>query len=132
MSVEIVKSAINPRCYNPDSSLVSGGPPLYMHCSNTVDSGNPFASSFQGNFDLAWGTSNDLRPCFPRKGKAIELEDMARCVTEYSQPRIAGDGGMLYHLVSFNSTQGYCRLGRGVTAAWLKHSFSFAYPINTV
>ena len=133
MSVLIVKSPIFARCQNPDSSRVTRGPTLFVNCANSVDLDNPPASSFQGNFDVSC-LNSELQPCFPNPEMDPTFTDVQSCVTDYTQPRSVGDGGVLYPLVLFTASQGYCRLGRGVFAVNTnllpQGSFSFTVDVT--
>ena len=111
VSVVIVKSPILAQCYNPDFALVTRGPVFFVNCANSIDLDYPQSLTFQANFDFACQTSS-LLPCFPTS----MLSNMPTCVTDYTQSRIVGDGGILYPQVLFNATQGFCRMGRGITA----------------
>lgn len=112
VTVQIVKSPIVVKCVNPDSALITKGPAWFVNCGNSIDPDNPTTAPFQGSFLFSCVTGSG-KPCF---GTSKSLVDISTCVTDYTQPRVVGDGGALYPQIVFNATEQFCRVSRGVMA----------------
>ena len=121
VGVQIVKSPIVARCFNPDAAMLPVGPVFFIDCSNSLDMDAPPVassssySSFQGNFAFScWSAAGQGSSCFAPTNPV--LTNIPNCVLDYSQAMVVGPGGQLYPQVLFNVTQGYCRVSRGVVA----------------
>jgi hypothetical protein len=117
VTIAIVKSAVIVKCLNPDSGIVTRGPVWFINCANSLDLDDPSVSPFQGNFALGCSLKSDpTTSCFPGSSSTLMNPSMVSCMTDYTQPRVEGDGGAMYPQVILSSTQPFCRLSRGIVA----------------
>ena len=115
VTVAVVKSAVVVKCFNPDRGIATRGPVWFLNCASSVDLDDPSASPFQGTYIVSCTRQSDgASPCFSEG--TVFTNTMPSCMTDFTQPRVEGDGGAMYPQVILSAKQSYCRLSRGIFA----------------